>query len=82
MAIAWLALLGLRSGFYRGEREILLFAWLAPVLMPPVQLLTAVQLGFPAVFLVLLAAVRRAAPLDDAGRRRLNPLKSEAWVER
>jgi hypothetical protein len=60
LAIAWLAMLGLRDGFHRGEREIFLFAWLAPALMQPVQLLTSVQLGFPAVLLLFLAAVRRA----------------------
>src|SRR6266581_2567125 len=61
LAVAWLAMLGLRDGFARGEREILLFAFLAPGLMPPVHLLTSVQLGFPAVLLLLVVAVRRAA---------------------
>src|SRR6266851_123961 len=74
LAIAWLATLGLRDGFARGEREIFLFAWLAPALMPPVQLLTAVQLGFPAVLLLLVAAVRRAAAAPRlAGARRVPP---------
>jgi hypothetical protein len=67
LAIAWLAMLGLRSGFHRGEREILLFAWLAPALMPPVHLLTSLQLGFPAVLLLLLAAGRRAATASRLG---------------
>jgi len=62
LALAWLVTLGLRHGFARGEREIFLFAWLAPALMPPVHLLTAVQLGFPALLLLLVAAVRRATP--------------------
>jgi hypothetical protein len=61
LAVAWLAKLGLENGFARGEREILLFAWLAPALMPPMHLLTSVQLGFPAVLLLLVAAVRRGA---------------------
>jgi hypothetical protein len=61
LAVAWLATLGLASGFRRGEREILLFAWLAPAVMQPVHLATSVQLGFPAVLLLLVAAVRRAA---------------------
>ena len=61
LAIAWLALLALRSGFCRGEREILLLGWLAPALMAPVQILTSVQLGFPAVLLLLFAATRRAS---------------------
>jgi len=60
LAVAWLAQLGLRDGFARGEREILLLAWLAPGLMPPVHLLTSVQIGFPAVLLLLIVAVRRA----------------------
>jgi hypothetical protein len=60
LAVAWLAMLGLERGFYRGEREILLFAWLAPALMQPVHLLTSLQLGCPAVLLLLLVAVRRA----------------------
>ncbi len=61
LAVAWLAMLGLERGFYRGEREILLFAWLAPALMQPVHALTSLQPGFPAVLLLLLLAVRRAA---------------------
>ncbi|HKS88900.1 MAG TPA: glycosyltransferase family 87 protein [Stellaceae bacterium] len=60
LAIAWLALLGMRTGFHRGEREILLFAWVAPALMPPVAMLTGVQIGFPAMLLLLFVALRRA----------------------
>jgi hypothetical protein len=60
LAVAWLVQLGLAGGFRRGEREIFLFAWLAPALMPPVYLLTSVQIGFPALLLLFLAAVRRA----------------------
>jgi hypothetical protein len=67
LAVAWLALLGLKRGFYRFEREILLFAWLAPALMQPVHALTAVQPGFPAVLLLLLLAVRRAATAPRLG---------------
>ncbi len=61
LAVAWLAQLGLRTRFRRGERELYLLAFLAPALMPPIQMLTAVQIGFPAVFLLLLAAMRRTA---------------------
>ena len=70
LAIAWLARLGLERGFRRGEREILLFAWLAPLLMPAVHLVTSVQLGFPALLLLLIVAWREAASaprLADAG---------------
>jgi hypothetical protein len=34
--IAWLALDGLRSGWLRGEREVLVAAWLLPMLMLPI----------------------------------------------
>lgn len=67
LAIGWLTLLGLRAGFCPCEREVFLFAWLAPVLMPPVQILTTVQLGFPALLLLLVVAVRRA--VAPAARR-------------
>jgi Glycosyltransferase family 87 len=73
LAIAWLARLGLRNGFRRGEREIYLLAWAAPALMPPVQMLTSVQIGFPAILLLLIAAVRRAAP--PGGVRRPDPAR-------
>ena len=85
-AIAWLALLGMKGGFRRGEREILLFAWLAPALMPPIQMLTGVQLGFPALLLLLLAAVRRAAPLAPGEslqlRRALDLVREARWINR
>ncbi len=81
LAVGWLAMLGLRTGFARGERGICLFAWLAPAVMPPVFAVTSLQLGFPAVLLLLLAAVRRcggpprlagaapAPPIGAAGSR-------------
>lgn len=71
LAIGWLARLALRDGFRRGEREIFLFAYSAPALIPPVQIVTGVQLGFPAVLLLLVAAVQRAAPLTNRERNRL-----------
>jgi hypothetical protein len=84
LAIGWLAALGLRGGFYRGEREAYLFAFLAPVLMQPVQMVTAVQLGFPAVLLLLVMAVRRAAPPSEAERhgllRAFEALRTANWL--
>jgi Glycosyltransferase family 87 len=86
LAVGWLAILALRDGFRRGEREVFLFAWLAPLLMPPVQMLTSVQIGFPAVLLVLLMALRRAAPLSGTERRYLrcavDLLRHARWVTR
>jgi hypothetical protein len=63
LAVGWLAMLGRKTGFYRGEREIYLFAFLAPALMPPVFAATSLQLGFPALLLLLLVAARRALVL-------------------
>jgi hypothetical protein len=61
LAAGWLALRGLATGFWRGEREALLCAFLAPAVMQPVHALTGVQIGFPAVLWLLVAALRRAA---------------------
>jgi hypothetical protein len=61
VAIAFIALLGLRDGFRRGEPEILVLAWLVPVVAVAIYGLTGVQLGCLALFLLLLASVRRAA---------------------
>ena len=86
LAAGWLAMLGLRTGFFRWEREVLLFAWLVPVAMAPVHALTQIQLGFPALLLLLLAAVHRAAPLGDAERQWLRrgwgALREARWVTR
>ncbi|HTV89934.1 MAG TPA: glycosyltransferase family 87 protein [Stellaceae bacterium] len=60
LAVGLLVRLALRDGFRRGERGICLFAYLAPAAMQPVQLLSGVQIGFPAVLLLLAMAVRRA----------------------
>jgi len=68
LAVAWLALLGLRLGFRRGERELLLLVWAVPAIMQPIQILTGFQIGFPALLLLLIAATTRAAP-----RSRANP---------
>jgi hypothetical protein len=86
LAVGWLALLGLRTGFRRWEREVLLFAWLSPVAMAPVQALTHVQIGFPASLLLLLLAVYRAAPFTDAEwqwlHRAFGALREARWVTR
>jgi hypothetical protein len=39
---------------------ILLAAWIAPLLMAPVHWLAHVQIGFPALLLLLLVAARHA----------------------
>jgi hypothetical protein len=55
VALAFLAILGLRDGFARGEREILFVAWLAPLGCVPLYWLSGVQLGC-AMLVVLIAA--------------------------
>ncbi len=70
LAVAFLVRLGLRDGFGRGERDILFFAWLAPVLMVPLHWATGIQPGFPAIFALLLLASAKAAPLAVADHTR------------
>jgi hypothetical protein len=86
LAIGWLALLGLRTGFRRGEREVMLFAYLAPALMPPLQLLSGVQVGFPALVLLLVVATLRAAPPTaperELLRRTLSLVREAPWITR
>jgi hypothetical protein len=59
LAVVFLFGLAAEAGFRRGERPILLAAWLAPLLMPPVHWLTHIQLGCPLLILLLWAASRR-----------------------
>jgi hypothetical protein len=60
VAIAFLAMLGLREGFIRGERDMLAAAWLAPLALYPLYWLTGVQLGCAVLMMLLAAAMRRA----------------------
>lgn len=60
LAIAWLALLGLRDGFLRGERELLFAAWAMPFVMYPLAKATGVQIGFPLLAALLALATYRA----------------------
>ena len=64
LAVGWLALFAARAGFLRGEREILLAAWVAPLLTVPVYKLTGVPIGGVALLLLFAATLRRltAAP--------------------
>ncbi|WP_434715397.1 hypothetical protein [Paraburkholderia sp. A3RO-2L] len=59
--IGWLALTGLRTGWLRGEREVVVAAWLLPLVMNPVATVLHVQIA-PFVLIALqVIAVRRAA---------------------
>jgi hypothetical protein len=62
VAVGFLAILGLREGFWRGEREILLAGWLAPLAFVPLYWLGGVQVGCLATVMLLAAAMRRALP--------------------
>ncbi len=58
--IAWFALSGMQNGWLRGEREVLVVAWLLPMLMG-VQIVTnlTVQIGPPVICSLLWIIVRR-----------------------
>jgi hypothetical protein len=60
LAVGWLAVYIARTGFWRGEREILLAAWIAPLLMLPIYKLTNVQTGCIALLALFVVALRRA----------------------
>lgn len=60
LAIGWLAVLGLRDGFRRGEREILFAAWVSPIAMYGIRALTHIQIGFPLLVALLALAMLRA----------------------
>jgi ABC-type sulfate transport system permease subunit len=56
--IAWIALEALRTGWRRWEREILLAAWLMPMLTPLLAMWLGVPLG-PVVLLAFAAIILR-----------------------
>jgi alpha-1,2-mannosyltransferase len=60
LAVGWLALSARTTGFMRGEPELLLGAWVAPLLMVPVYKLTGLQAGAVVLLLLFALAFRRA----------------------
>ncbi len=64
--IAWLAAVGMRDGWLRGEREWLVAAWLLPVAMAPLASATHVQIG-PVVTAGLVWLGARRAGVVPAG---------------
>lgn len=58
--IAWLALIGYRNGWLRGEREVLVLSWVLPLIMSPIATKTSVQVG-PFVLATLLWMIMRRA---------------------
>ncbi|HEU0218405.1 MAG TPA: glycosyltransferase family 87 protein [Stellaceae bacterium] len=61
LAVGVLALSAGEAGFLKGEREVLLAAWVAPILMVPIYKLTGLQAGAVVLVLLLAVAVRRAS---------------------
>ncbi|ACF11860.1 conserved hypothetical protein [Chlorobaculum parvum NCIB 8327] len=65
--IAWLALDGLRNGWLRGEREVLVVAWLLPMVMVPIAVVLNVQIGPFVLCALLWIAARRATAASMMG---------------
>lgn len=65
--IAWLALDGLYKGWLRGEREMLVVAWLLPLLMYPIAIALSVQVGPLVLGTLLWITFRRAAVRSTIG---------------
>lgn len=63
LAVGWLALDAALAGFWRWEREVLLAAWVAPLLMVPVYKVSGVQIGCIALVALFTVAVRRVMRL-------------------
>lgn len=66
MPIALLAWDGHRNGWLRGEREVLVLAWLLPLVMAPIAIFTSLPVGFAGLAAMFVIALRRA-------RTRYNP---------
>lgn len=71
--IALLAWHGQQVGWWRGEREILALAWLAPVLTALVATPTRVQVGLACVLALFVLAARRALTAAPESPRRARP---------
>jgi hypothetical protein len=61
--IAWLALKGVREGWLRWEREVLVAAWILPLAMAPIASATRLQTG-PLVLGTLLWVVARRVRME------------------
>lgn len=70
VAIGLLAILGLREGFDRFERDALFAAWLAPLALMPLYWLSGVQLGCAVLLMALAIATMRANAAPSFSRSR------------
>ncbi|MEI8186796.1 MAG: glycosyltransferase family 87 protein [Chlorobiaceae bacterium] len=62
--IAWMALAGLRNGWQPCEREVLVAAWLLPILMIPIAAAVSVQVGPLVLCSLLWITVSRATAVS------------------
>jgi hypothetical protein len=69
VALGFLAVLGLRDGFLRYERDILFAVWLAPLALMPLYWLLGVQLGCAALAVTLAVAMKRVSAPPSSSRR-------------
>jgi hypothetical protein len=74
--IAWLALAGLRDGWLRGEREVLVAAWILPLLMNPIAKATSVQIAPFVLGAMLWMTMRRAGTAFVTGHKQSQFLKA------
>jgi hypothetical protein len=68
VALAFLAILGLRDGFGRYERDMLFAAWLAPLALMPLYWLLGVQLGCAVLIMTLALAMQRVTAAPSSSR--------------
>ncbi|NTW56046.1 MAG: DUF2029 domain-containing protein [Chlorobiaceae bacterium] len=72
--VAWLVEHGLRNGWLRGEREILVVVWLLPLLLIPIPEIPLIPIGPMAIFSLLWITFRRATlSLKDATSTSTHP---------
>jgi hypothetical protein len=71
--IAWLTLTGLRDGWLRGEREVLVAAWLLPLLMTLIAGTISIQVGPFVLGALLWITVRRAKSDLACGGAAIDP---------
>jgi hypothetical protein len=62
LAVAWYVRLGMREGWLPREREMLLAAWLLPLLLVPLYALLHVQAGMLGILAVLFLTLRCMRP--------------------
>ncbi len=59
LPVAWMSTFALRQGWRRGEREVMILAWLLPLLCSIVAKLTSIQIGPLGLLLLLWIIMRR-----------------------